>query len=173
MLEKQQEALLTMNNTGVNSLFDEVTALDEVAMDDMFIIVASALNKLDSIEIMERKKDGVTGLRASSGEQTLFDVYPEPYEHNSKDKWGEGNKVSHFRLMKVHHGVEIKREMLDVYSQVNPQKYMPTGSGVMIYEDVMLNYGRSIEELVDVISRFYRNSLALVTAKYMQTTSMN
>ena len=173
MLEKQQEALLTMNNTGVNSLFEEVTALDEVAVDDMYIIVASALSKLDSVDIMERKRDGVTGLRVSSGEQTLFDVYPEPYEHNNNDKWGEGKKVSHIRLIKVHQGIQLKREMLDGYCQVNPQKYMPTGSGVMIYEDVMLNYGRSIEELVDVVSRFYRNSVALVTAKYMQTMSVN
>ena len=73
MLDKQQEALLTMNKTGVNSLFEEVTELDEVAVDDMFIIVASALNKVDAIDIMERKKDGVTGLRVSCGEQTLFD----------------------------------------------------------------------------------------------------
>ena len=86
MLDKQQEALLTMNKTSVNSLFEEVTALDEVAVDDMFIIVASALSKLDSVDIMERKRDGVTGMRVSSGEQTLFDVYPEPYEHNSNDK---------------------------------------------------------------------------------------
>ncbi len=173
MLEKQQEALLTMNKTGVNGLFEEVTALDEVAMDDMYIIVASALSKLGSLDMIEREYDGVTGIRVVSGEQTLFDVYPEPYKHNNDDNWGAGNKVSHIRLIKVHKGIDLKREMLDVYSQVNPQKYMPTGSGVMIYEDVTLNYGKSIEELVDVVSRFYRNSVALVTAKYMQTSTVN
>lgn len=173
MLDKQQEALRTMNEKSISGLFDEVSVLDEVSMDDIFIIIAMAFQKMDSVHIIERDYEGVTGVRLRIDMETIFDVYPEPHEHANKDKWANKEKVSHIRLIKVHKDMHLAREVLDVYSQVNPQKYIPTGNGVMIYEDIVLNYGKSIEEMVDIVTRFYRNSTGLVTAKYMQTSSVN
>jgi len=173
MLNKQQEAILSMNNSGLGNLFEDETAIDEVSIDDMFILLASALHKVDNIEIAEREYDGVLGIRVKANGYTLFDVYPEPYDQTGNEKWALQNKVSHFRLIKVHADKNLSREILDVYSQVNPQKYMPTAQGVMIYEDINLRYGKSAEEISGTITCFYRNSIALATANMLHPSSVN
>lgn len=173
MLNKQQQAVIGLRNTNLERVISDTSHIEEIDIDEMFFVIAVALKKIDGITIEEREEQEGIGVSVGLHENVLLNVCPEPLIQEENKAWVNGGKTSTFRLIKIHDNVNICRDLLDFYMLSNPQKYMVVKEGIMIFEDVNLSYGKSLEELVDIITCFYRNSLSLATSCWPQYMSLN